>query len=100
MELNEYIEKRNKAREAAERDKQRAIEKASAESWEEDRRIDAALMEGVRNGETFGYFSGATGCPRSLEQRYNKLQAEYIRQNIGSSESEREKQFLKGFLGE
>ena len=99
MELNEFIEKRNKAKEAAERDKQRMIEKASADSWEEDRRIDQALMEGVKLGETFAYFSGATNCPRSLEQRYNKLQAEYIRQHVGN-DAERDKLFMKGFMSE
>lgn len=50
------------------------IRRDTEERWLHQKRVDEALMEGVRNSELFSEFSHRTGAPSTLRQRYQQLQ--------------------------
>lgn len=102
----EYMEftqwKAQRAAEQAERERRertKQLQREQRADWEQNRRIDAELMKGVERGLTWLQFVRETAAPGDLQKRYVELQ-QGSGIAPGSRDSEREKSFLKGFLGE
>lgn len=100
----EYAEfmawKRKRAAEQAEierRQKVKQLQREQHEDWERNRRIDAALMDGVQNGLTWGEFLRYTSCPGDLEQRYLQLQQQSGIAPGSKIKQQEDKAFLDGF---
>lgn len=62
------------------------------EAWKTDLQTDAALQEGIIQGLNFEDFSAKTRCPKSLQPRYEQLQAQ-----AAAAERRKHNDFLRGF---
>ena len=81
--ITEILEKQQKAREFQE--------------WQNERMLDAALLEGVNAGQTFAEFHETSKCPYTWAGRYHELQ---IQSGIAPGSVQKDGKadaFLEGF---